>query len=57
MKLIWSIGSRDPYKIDGPGSGFVLCWQGSPEIRVGYENPQRELIQVMSDGMLIAVPE
>ncbi|KDR83645.1 hypothetical protein GALMADRAFT_235956 [Galerina marginata CBS 339.88] len=49
-------GSRDPYETFDAGAGFVLCWQGNPEIRVGYENQQKELIQVMSDGMLIAVP-
>ena len=50
-------GTRDPYKLDDAGAGFVLCWQGSPEIRIGYENHQRELIQVMSNEMLIAVPK
>ncbi|KAF8974465.1 golgi-body localization protein domain-containing protein [Flammula alnicola] len=49
-------GTRDPHNISDTGSGFVLCWQGNPEIRVGYDNFQKELIQVMSDGMLIAVP-
>lgn len=50
-------GTRDPCNILDAGAGFVLCWQGNPEIRVGYDNPQKELIQVISDGMLIAVPE
>ncbi|KAF9569300.1 hypothetical protein CPC08DRAFT_812902 [Agrocybe pediades] len=49
-------GSRDPHQTYDDGAGFVLCWQGSPEIRVGYENQQKELIQVASDGMVIAVP-
>ncbi|KAF8812536.1 hypothetical protein BYT27DRAFT_7182979 [Phlegmacium glaucopus] len=49
-------GTRDPYNTLDSGAGFVLCWQGSPEIRVGNENPQKELIQVISEGMLIAVP-
>lgn len=50
-------GTRDPYKLDDAGAGFVLCWQGSPEIRIGHENHQRELLQVMSNEMLIAVPK
>ena len=50
-------GSRDPRKIVDDGTGFVLSWNGSPEIRVGYENLQKELIQVLSDGMLIAIPK
>jgi hypothetical protein len=51
------LGARDPYHTLDSGAGFVLCWQGNPEIRVGYENPQKELIQVVSEGMLIAVPK
>jgi hypothetical protein len=51
------LGTRDPYNTLDSGAGLVLCWQGSPEIRVGYENPQKELIQVISEGMLIAVPK
>lgn len=50
-------GSRDPRKIVDDGTGFVLAWNGNPEIRVGYENLQKELIQVLSDGMLIAIPK
>jgi hypothetical protein len=50
-------GTRDPYKLDDAGAGFVLCWQGNPEIRIGHENHQRELLQVMSNKMLIAVPK
>ena len=51
------LGARDPYNTLDSGAGFVLCWQGSPEILIGYENPQTELIQVISEGMLIAVPQ
>jgi hypothetical protein len=51
------LGTRDPHHLYDAGSGFVLCWQGNPEIRVGYENQQKELIQVLSDDMLIAVPK
>jgi hypothetical protein len=51
------LGTRDPYNTLDSGAGFVLCWQGSPKILIGYENPQKELIQVISEGMLIAVPQ
>ncbi|KAJ3512535.1 hypothetical protein NLJ89_g3461 [Agrocybe chaxingu] len=50
-------GTRDPYNTIDAGTGFVLAWQGNPEIRVGYENYQKELIQVMSDDMVIGIPE
>lgn len=50
------IGIRDPCEVHDTGCGFVFCWQGNPEIRIGYENPQKELIQVLSEGMLIAIP-
>ncbi|KAF9485263.1 hypothetical protein BDN70DRAFT_871269 [Pholiota conissans] len=49
-------GTRDPCNVLDTGAGFVLCWQGNPEIRIGYENLQKELVQVTSDGMVIAVP-
>lgn len=57
--IFWNVfeGSRDPYEIHDNGAGFALCWQGKPEIRIGYENQQKDLVQVMSEGMLIAIPE
>jgi hypothetical protein len=51
------LGTRDPHNLYDAGSGFILCWKGSPEIRIGYENQQKELIQVLSDDMLIAIPK
>lgn len=50
-------GSRDPHSTNDVGAGFVLSWQGNPEIHIAHPNEQRELIQVMSDVMLIAVPD
>jgi hypothetical protein len=50
-------GSRDPHSTNDVGAGFVLSWQGNPEIHIAHLNEQQELIQVMSDVMLIAVPE
>ncbi|KDQ20607.1 hypothetical protein BOTBODRAFT_124283 [Botryobasidium botryosum FD-172 SS1] len=49
-------GSRDPYQTSGTGAGFVLAWKGSPSISVGYSNSHKELIQVESERMLLAIP-
>ncbi|KAH9938206.1 golgi-body localization protein domain-containing protein [Fomitopsis serialis] len=49
-------GSRDPYELTGTGSGFALCWRGSPSILIGQPNEQGELMQVKSDSMLIVIP-
>jgi hypothetical protein len=52
-----STGSRDPYEITGNGAGFVLAWMGDPRIRIGYDNPEKELIQIFSKQMVLSVPE
>ncbi|KAF5387705.1 hypothetical protein D9615_000498 [Tricholomella constricta] len=49
-------GSRDPYKLSDEGTGFVLSWQGNTKLLVARKNEDRELIQVLSDSMLIAIP-
>ncbi|KAI0750742.1 golgi-body localization protein domain-containing protein [Daedaleopsis nitida] len=49
-------GSRDPYDIRGHGAGFALCWKGHPQILVGQPNDANELIQVVSDSMLVIIP-
>lgn len=51
-----STGSRDPTNITDNGAGFVLVWKGSPRLLIGYPNDQRELMQLTSDIMLIAIP-
>jgi len=51
------LGGRDPYDTCGLGAGFVLGWQGSPRLRVGFPNEQREFLQITSDLMFLAVPE
>jgi hypothetical protein len=51
------VGSRDPYNVNGAGAGFVFAWQGSPRLLIGHENDDKELIQVKSESMVIAVPE
>ncbi|KAJ6485160.1 golgi-body localization protein domain-containing protein [Mycena vitilis] len=50
-------GSRDPYNVNGAGAGFVLAWQGSPKLLIAKENDDKELIQVISDSMVIAIPD
>lgn len=49
-------GSRDPVYTTDSGAGFVLVWRGSPEWLIGYPNEQRELTQLTSETMLIAIP-
>ena len=50
-------GSRDPYQLDGHGAGFALCWKGAPQLLIGQPNDALELIQVISDSMLIIIPK
>ncbi|EKM59200.1 uncharacterized protein PHACADRAFT_169675 [Phanerochaete carnosa HHB-10118-sp] len=49
-------GSNDPHALRGPGSGFALCWEGSPTLRINHPNPQHELIQLTSESLMIIVP-
>jgi hypothetical protein len=39
------------------GAGFALCWQGHPTLTIGYENPEQEFIQMISESMLIIIPK
>ncbi|KAJ7047262.1 golgi-body localization protein domain-containing protein [Mycena alexandri] len=50
-------GLRDPYNVNGAGAGFLLAWQGSPRLLIAQENQDKELIQVTSDSMVIAIPD
>ncbi|KAJ7068375.1 golgi-body localization protein domain-containing protein [Mycena amicta] len=50
-------GLRDPYIVHGAGAGFVLAWQGNPRLLVAQKNHHKELIQVFSESMVIAVPD
>ncbi|OCH92936.1 hypothetical protein OBBRIDRAFT_802282 [Obba rivulosa] len=49
-------GSRDPYELGGRGAGFALCWKGDPQLTIGHRNPESELIQVISNSMLVVIP-
>ncbi|CAO1616639.1 unnamed protein product [Sympodiomycopsis kandeliae] len=50
-------GSRDPYSIIGNGAGWVKCWRGDVEIRLGWDNEDGEFLQVISDEYLLAIPD
>ncbi|KAJ7638917.1 golgi-body localization protein domain-containing protein [Roridomyces roridus] len=50
-------GLRDPYNIIGAGAGFVLAWRGKPKLLIAQPNDDNELIQVLSDSMVIAIPD
>jgi DNA transposition AAA+ family ATPase len=50
-------GLRDPYIVHGAGAGFALAWQGNPRLLVAQKNHHKELIQVFSESMVIAIPE
>ncbi|KZT12507.1 uncharacterized protein LAESUDRAFT_638973 [Laetiporus sulphureus 93-53] len=49
-------GSRDPHELGGTGAGFALCWQGNPRLLIGQPNEQQELVQLVSNSMLIIIP-
>ncbi|KAG6854824.1 hypothetical protein C0991_012014 [Blastosporella zonata] len=49
-------GSRDPYQLDNEGAGFVLTFLGDAKLLIARKNEHRELIQVVSDSMFIAIP-
>lgn len=52
-----NLGSRDPYILENEGTGFALCWQGQPNIKIGFESETAELVQVTSEKMLILIPK
>lgn len=52
-----TIGTRDPHIVVGDGAGFVLCWSGNPQLRIGFENNEKEFAQLHSETMVLAIPE
>ncbi|KAE8231965.1 hypothetical protein CF326_g3008 [Tilletia indica] len=50
-------GSRDPYEVTGHGAGWVMCWRKDVELRVGFENDDKEFFQVISTEYLLAIPD
>ncbi|KIJ70055.1 hypothetical protein HYDPIDRAFT_121417 [Hydnomerulius pinastri MD-312] len=50
-------GTRDPYVLENDGAGFALCWQGGPQIKIGFPNESHEIVQVTSETMSIIIPK
>ncbi|KIP10738.1 hypothetical protein PHLGIDRAFT_22173 [Phlebiopsis gigantea 11061_1 CR5-6] len=51
------VSSTDPNMLRGTGPGFALCWEGNPELLINHKNEQNELIQMLSESMMIVVPK
>lgn len=54
---IYLKGSRDPYNILGHGAGWVKCWRGSVDMRLGFENDDHEFFQIISNEYMLAIPD
>ncbi|KAH8550740.1 golgi-body localization protein domain-containing protein [Umbelopsis sp. PMI_123] len=50
-------GTRDPYNLIGRGAGFVKVWKKEVQWLLGYQNPQGEFMQVLSQEYMLAVPD
>ena len=50
-------GSRDPYELLDKGAGWVMSWQRDVELRLGFANPDRETLQVISGEHVLAIPD
>ncbi|WFD45219.1 hypothetical protein MPSI1_003897 [Malassezia psittaci] len=50
-------GSRDPYQVSGPGSGWMLIWRDHVEVRAGFPNDDQEFLQIISGEHLLAIPD
>ncbi|KIY67939.1 hypothetical protein CYLTODRAFT_375145 [Cylindrobasidium torrendii FP15055 ss-10] len=50
-------GLRDPRVVRDHGAGFLLSWQGHTKLLANRHNGDRELVQIISDTMLIAIPQ
>ncbi|PWZ01312.1 hypothetical protein BCV70DRAFT_158220, partial [Testicularia cyperi] len=50
-------GGRDPYLIEGQAAGWVKSWKGNVELRIGYDNPENEVFQILSHEYVLAIPD
>lgn len=50
-------GTRDPYNLLGKGAGFVKIWSKEVQWLIGYQNAQREFMQILSQEYILAVPD
>ncbi|GAA5897882.1 hypothetical protein JCM6882_005104 [Rhodosporidiobolus microsporus] len=49
-------GSRDPYALTGFGAGFAKAWKGNVQFRIGFDNPDHEFFQVLSEEYILGIP-
>ncbi|GAA6043699.1 hypothetical protein JCM8097_007486 [Rhodosporidiobolus ruineniae] len=49
-------GTRDPYALTGFGAGFAKAWKGNVQFRIGFDNPDREFFQILSDEYILGIP-
>lgn len=50
-------GTRAPYDVLHAGAGWVLAWRDHVELRLGFDNADREFLQVRSGEHVLAVPD
>lgn len=49
-------GTRNPYELNGHGAGMAKVWSKDVMWLVGYQNPQREFMQIISQEYTFGVP-
>ncbi|KAM0789695.1 hypothetical protein ACM66B_006555 [Microbotryomycetes sp. NB124-2] len=49
-------GSRNPYELLGLGAGFAKAWHGNVKFLLGFDNPDREFFQILSDEYVLGIP-
>ncbi|CEI95876.1 hypothetical protein RMCBS344292_10052 [Rhizopus microsporus] len=49
-------GTRNPYELNGHGAGMAKVWSKDIMWLVGYQNPQREFMQIISQEYTFGVP-
>ncbi|KAI8880775.1 hypothetical protein K501DRAFT_275281 [Backusella circina FSU 941] len=50
-------GTRNPYKLNENGKGLAKIWSNDVVCLLGYENPQKEILQVISVNYAFGVPD
>lgn len=49
-------GTRNPYELNGHGAGMAKVWSKDIMWLIGYQNPQREFMQIISQEYTFGVP-
>ncbi|KAK9469996.1 mitochondrial protein from FMP27-domain-containing protein, partial [Dipodascopsis tothii] len=65
MRLAWTEGdlhlllkgSRDPYQINGAGSGFVMCWRNNVVWQINPTADPNQFMRVDSGEYILAIPD